>query len=121
MTPMVPYRVGYYFEGLVRAWLEDHGWVVFRTGGSRSLIDLVAMRPGETILIQCKAGGRLDPRERKDLGLLSARLQVKVVLASREKTGLTFRRLRPDGSLVDGLEDTPEKRKEDYGDQAGAR
>ena len=118
---MIPYRVGYYFESRVRAWLEDNGWTVFRSGGSRSPVDLVAMRPHETVLIQCKAGGRLAPREREELAKLSVQLRVKVLLASREKTGLTFRRLRPDGKLVDGLEDTPERRKEDYGDQARPR
>ena len=116
---MIPYRVGYYFEHRVRAWLEDDGWMVFRSGGSRTLIDLVAMEPGRTVLVQCKANGRLSPRDREELGALSRRLRVEVLLASREKTRLTFRRLRPDGSLVDGLVDTPEMRKEDYGDQSG--
>lgn len=114
-----PYLVGYTFERRVRAWLEDHGWVVFRTGGSRSPVDLVALEPGRTILVQCKAGGRLDPREREKLGKLSAHLRVDVLLASRGPQGLNFKRVRPNGRLVDGLEDTPEIRKEDYGDQAG--
>ena len=48
---MIPYRVGYYFEHRVRAWLEDDGWMVFRSGGSRTLIDLVAMEPGRTVLV----------------------------------------------------------------------
>ena len=102
-----PYLVGYYFECRVRTWLEEHGWVVFRTGGSRSPVDLVAMLPGKTVLVQCKTTGRLTPRGREDLGRMGEKLLVPVVLARRRDKGLYFQRLRPDGSLVDGLEDTP--------------
>lgn len=114
-----PYSIGYSFERRVRAWLEDHGWVVFRTGGSRSPVDLVAMEPGKTVLVQCRKNARLSPRERGELGQLSGRLRVEVALASFGKHGLYFNRVRPDGSLVDGLADTPQMRKEDYGNKAG--
>ena len=117
---MIPYRMGYNFECRVRDWLRDHGWVVFRTGGSRWPVDLVAMKADQTVLIQCRASGRLSPREREELGFLGALLLVRVVMASREGTGLTFRKVRPDGTLMDGQEDTPEMRKEDYGDRFGS-
>ena len=114
-----PYSVGYYFERRVRAWLEDRGWVVFRTGGSRGPVDLVALKAGEVLLVQVKVDGVLSPRERQDLYQLSRALLVRVVLAYREGGELKWLGVYGPEHLTP-VEMVPEKkRKEDYGDKAG--
>lgn len=57
------YRAGADFERRVQRALESLGYKVVRSAGSRSPTDLVAMRRGCTVCIQCKKSGRLDPAE----------------------------------------------------------
>lgn len=110
---MTSYRRGYYFESRVREALEGWGWVVFRSGGSRSPVDLVAMKAGEVLLVQCKAGGRMSPRERLDFGLLGFDLGVPTLLASRIKDRVHWQSVRPDGSLLEGNPHLPLEKKEE--------
>jgi len=54
---MSHYRTGSDFERYVRYVLEDEGFFVVRSAGSRGPVDLVAIRGGyPTMLIQCKVG-----------------------------------------------------------------
>lgn len=48
------YRRGADFERAVRAHLADHGYEVIRSAGSKTKVDLVAIKSGELLLIQCK-------------------------------------------------------------------
>lgn len=106
-----PYSVGYTFERRVRQALQDQGWVVFKSGGSRSPVDLVALKAGEVLLIQVKVDGILSPRERGDLALLRAELGVRVFLAYRGRRELKWLELLGLGSLRQ-VEMAPEKKKE---------
>lgn len=47
------YVKGRRFEYRVRDFLRSHGWVVIRSAGSK-VIDLVAMKNGNVLLIECK-------------------------------------------------------------------
>ena len=55
--PNKNYISGRRFEYRVKKHLENKGWVVFRTAGSHSPVDLIAFRKGlKPCLIQCKYG-----------------------------------------------------------------
>jgi len=53
------YRSGYRFELAVKKYLEKHGWYVVRSAGSHGAVDLVAIRNGTVLLIQCKLRKRI--------------------------------------------------------------
>ncbi len=52
------YRQGRDFEYRVAANYRKRGWVVIRSAGSHSPLDLVCAKGGEIRLVQCKAGER---------------------------------------------------------------
>jgi Holliday junction resolvase len=57
------YKRGADFERRAQKLLERIGYAVVRSAGSHSPADLVAMRHGELVCVQCKRDGRLDPEE----------------------------------------------------------
>ena len=81
---MSNYDIGRKFEGRVKRHYESEGWFVIRSAGSHSLIDLVALRSGEVVLIQCKTDGVLSPLEREQLRTLASVSLCQVVMISRE-------------------------------------
>lgn len=62
---MTSYRRGRKFEWDVRDDLADNGYAVVRAAGSKgdTKVDLVAFKPGQQLLVQCKGSGRCDPAE----------------------------------------------------------
>jgi Holliday junction resolvase len=48
------YVKGRRFENYVREKLERKGYLVVRSAGSKGIFDLVALKKGEILLIQCK-------------------------------------------------------------------
>lgn len=95
------YRRGADFERRVASDLEGYGYVTVRSAGSHSPADIVAMRDGETVCVQCKRDGRLDPGEWNDFfdwcGIAGA-VPVMAGMGTRV-TGIIYRRLtsRKDG------------------------
>lgn len=51
------YRRGTDFERKVKAMLTEDGYLVVKAGGSKGVADLVAIKPGQVLLISCKLGG----------------------------------------------------------------
>ena len=51
---MSNYRRGADFERAVRAHLAENGYEVIRSAGSKTKVDLVAIKTGDLLLIQCK-------------------------------------------------------------------
>lgn len=47
------YESGRNFEYRVRKWLREHGYYAFRAAGSRGFADLIALLPGQVLLVQC--------------------------------------------------------------------
>lgn len=78
------YDKGRRLEWLVKAMLEEKGWVVVRAAGSKP-VDLVAMRGGETILIECKYGSSLLGERRALLLELARKAGAKPVLARKKR------------------------------------
>lgn len=59
------YKKGRYYEVKTRRILEEKGYYVVRSGGSKGLIDLVAVGENDTVIIQVKAGkSPFSPKER---------------------------------------------------------
>ena len=65
---MTNYTRGRAVEYKVWADLEADGYQVLRAAGSKGVADLIALKPGEVLLVQVKAADpQLSPAERKAL------------------------------------------------------
>ena len=56
------YRKGADFERELKRRMETEGWFVVRSAGSKTPVDIVAIRSGFVRLIQCKNTGRAFPK-----------------------------------------------------------
>lgn len=88
------YQRGVRLEHAVRTALRADGFEVIRSAGSKSKVDLVAVKTGALVFVQCKLDGRCSPAERAELyrlaGLVGA---VPVVAAKPPRTPISYRRL----------------------------
>lgn len=75
------YRFGRQFEYRVRDALREFGYFVLRSPQSKSPTDLVAIRRGSVLLVQCKRGGALGVSEWNDLFDLAASVGAVPLLA----------------------------------------
>jgi Holliday junction resolvase len=88
------YRLGQHVEYTVRDLMKSAGYFVMRSPGSRSPVDLVAIRRGEVVFVQCKRGGCLPVREWNELFSLAVSVGAVPVLASRPTgRGIVYMRL----------------------------
>lgn len=62
-----PYVKGRAFEHYVKRKLEAKEWIVIRSRGSRGAFDLLAVKHGEIMLIQCKWNSFIEDEERRQL------------------------------------------------------
>lgn len=60
---MTAYQAGRAFEHKCRDHLRGEGYEVLRSAGSKTKIDLVALKPGQQLLVQCKRDGVIAPAE----------------------------------------------------------
>ena len=99
------YRRGYNFEDRCRKALERLGYVVVRSAGSKGPADLVALRDGVVLLVQCKLDhGLFDAKERIKLLETASLAGAIPVLAEREKERGPINWTRLDGGKdVEGL------------------
>lgn len=79
------YDMGMAFERAVRKDLEGRGYFVVRSAGSRGPADLVAMRKGIVLLVQCKLAGKLKMREYIRLIRVAEMTSCAIVLATKNK------------------------------------
>lgn len=61
---MSQYSGGADLERAAKKTLEDNGYYVIRSAGSKGAVDLAALKPGELVFVQCKTDGRIGPAER---------------------------------------------------------
>lgn len=85
------YRAGADFEREVRAHLVSNGYDVLRSAGSKTKVDLLAFKPGQVLVIQCKRNGTLPPAERVEVRRIAAILGAVPLLASRPR--ITYQQL----------------------------
>jgi len=86
------YRKGRRFEYQVRDQLERLGYWVVRQSRS-AFPDLIALKRGEILLVECRLRGRLTNMERKRLMELAERLGARPLLAYREGRRLILEEL----------------------------
>lgn len=95
------YSKGADFERKVAKDLEGYGFVWVRSAGSHSPADLIALRVGETLAVQCKTNGRLDPDEWNEFYCWASLAGATPLLASKGPRGggIIYHRLtsRKDG------------------------
>lgn len=60
---MTAYEVGKRFEHKVRNALRTDGYEVTRAAGSKTKLDLIAMKPGQLLFVQCKITGTIAALE----------------------------------------------------------
>jgi len=77
------YQAGANFERRVKKHLQEQGYCVFRSAGSHSPADLIALKAGEVLLIQCKLHGAISNAEKEKLMLLKDELNCQVAIFSR--------------------------------------
>jgi len=81
-----PYKKGRQFEYRVKNYLQSKGYFVLRSPRSAGLVDLVAIKQGEVLCIQCKTRKRnFREPERKKLIELAESIGAIPVLAYRDK------------------------------------
>jgi Holliday junction resolvase len=88
------YRIGRAFEYRVRDHLEKGGYFVVRSAMSHGPVDLVGLKRGVVLLVQCKMRGRISRGEREALCSLAERVRGLPILAFKQKRRLAFRVLR---------------------------
>jgi Holliday junction resolvase len=92
--PNKNYQKGRAFEYKIKKKYEDKGYLVFRSAGSHSVADLIAIAPRrfgilewKPILIQCKATvGQTYPKECSILIEIAEKFGCRAILETKNKT-----------------------------------
>lgn len=95
-TPAKPrsnYARGRDLEHRVRTHLREEGYEVMRTAGSKSKVDLIAIKQGQILFVQCKRSGALPPAEWNALWDLAQMVGAVPVLAEQLTRGRKYWRL----------------------------
>ncbi|HYJ33767.1 MAG TPA: Holliday junction resolvase [Candidatus Binatia bacterium] len=90
------YARGAYFERTVAAALTGDGYVVYRAAGSHGKADLVALKAGEVLLVQCKlpGPGGVPPGEWNALYEVAVRVGALPIVAYRPgRSGVAYLRM----------------------------
>jgi Holliday junction resolvase len=91
---MTAYQRGDYFEKKCAAALTGDGYVCWQTRGSKTPVDIVALKPTQVLLVQCKGGDKpISGAGWNALFELAYRLQGEAILADRDGTGIRWRRI----------------------------
>jgi Holliday junction resolvase len=112
------YKLGVALEYRAKQLLEHNGYFVVRAAASKGAVDLVAIKPGQTLLVQCKRSGALPVSEWNTLFDLALSLGAVPVMAVKGLRGTQFHQLtgRKDGTrrrqpmtpfTIDQIGDTP--------------
>jgi len=89
-----PYRLGRAFEYRVRDHFRSCGYWAQRSPASKTKVDIIALRPGEAVFIQCKRRARPSRRELNQLLLEAKKAGAKAFIASSKTgRGIDFERI----------------------------
>ncbi|MHC1600108.1 MAG: restriction endonuclease [Candidatus Methanospirareceae archaeon] len=80
---MAKYHRGRRFEYKVKRNLEDNGYLVFRMAGSKP-IDLIALKNGEVLLIECKTYKNVPKGEIEKLREMANRAGARAKIVTPE-------------------------------------
>lgn len=81
------YRNGTVFEYAVRNKLRNDGYEVFRSAGSKTKVDLIAIKHGQILLVQCKRDGKISPAERASVQATAALIDCAVPVLAYKVLG----------------------------------
>lgn len=94
---MTHYDGGAAFERETRKHLENDGYWVIKAAGSKGKADLVAIKPGQVLIVQCKRNGTCPPAERAEVRRIAALLPGVGVPLVASRPRVTFRELTGNG------------------------
>ena len=80
------YRKGRRLEYEVRDLFASRGWLVVRAAASKP-VDLVCIRQGQVVLVECKYNDRPSSQELEKLGEVARSTGARVLLALKPKYG----------------------------------
>ena len=86
-----PYQRGAAFERTLVRDLQRRGFSAWRTPGSRSSIDVIALAPGELVLVQAKCDGRITDEEKAAVLDLARWLDGRGLIAVKMRAGYEYR------------------------------
>jgi hypothetical protein len=104
--PNAKYRAGRDLEYAAAKDLEANGYLIIRAAGSHGLADLIAFKPGEVLIVQCKLDGKMTARQRSDLYGLAFMIPGRAglpLIARWESTGPRGGRTVAYAEVFDGL------------------
>jgi Holliday junction resolvase len=78
------YSRGRRFEWIVKGLFESRGWVTVRAARSKP-IDLIALKDGRILLIECKYNVGMSQRRRELLMDLARRAGARPILATKKR------------------------------------
>jgi Holliday junction resolvase len=87
---MTPYNKGRAFEYRVQRDLESRGWWTIRSAGSKGPADIVAIKGGKVLLVQCKANAERYKREGLLLAALARSIGAHALIARRVRRKLVY-------------------------------
>lgn len=87
---MTQYQNGTRFELRVKKQLEEDGYLVVRSAGSKGRVDLIAMKQGEHVGIQAKTSGQISPAEWNEFFAACRAAGLIPVIAERAGRALVF-------------------------------
>ncbi|MCX4095340.1 hypothetical protein [Nocardia sp. alder85J] len=91
---MTQYQRGRAFEWQLRDALRADGYQVYRCAGSRSPVDLLALKPNQIVYVQAKRDGRISPADRATLLDAAVEIGALAIVAAREpRRPIRYRRL----------------------------
>lgn len=91
---MTNYRRGYTFERAVAADLTKDGYLCVRAGGSHGVADVVALKPGQVLLVQAKTDAAISIADWNKLFAVAEGVGAVPLLASRPQRGrVAYQRL----------------------------
>jgi holliday junction resolvase Hjr len=97
---MTHYRTGADFERKVRDSLEADGYSCIRAAGSHGVVDMVALKEGQILLVQVKrTQGQIPPADRAELLRLAALVDAIPLVAYQPapRKPIAYRRLTGPG------------------------
>lgn len=81
------YDGGADLERAAKKLLEDNGYYVMRSAGSKGAIDVAAFKSREVVFVQCKTDGYLAPAERMVFRQLCLTARATCLVARWERSG----------------------------------
>jgi Holliday junction resolvase len=87
-----PFARGRRFEYRTRDQLRKSGWYVVRQARS-AFPDLIALKEGNILLVECKMNGRISRSERASINRLRKKIKAVPVLAFRDRGRVSMSRI----------------------------